>query len=162
MINTLSIVDLALHPITANVMNHFSERFTDKTDINAAASAKFTLLLNFKMLERHPDLFQDHNFVMTSEECEIEGRTVQAKTLKISEQWELEPVDPMGKESADEARANNERAVCKLVDDAAAEIRADLGESRFCPYLPLVTDGIILDPDTLQPVARFESIYATL
>lgn len=160
MANTVSTFDLATHPVTVNVMNHYANR-ADKTDQDRYDFAKLALYLNCTMMERHPDLFSDPKLVMASEETEIEGQPVQAKTHRLRSCWTF-AVAGQPETTPEESRKIEQEIIAALVDSAAEEIRADLGAARFCPYVPFFATRITIDPETFEPVIRFDSIYGAL
>lgn len=124
--------------------------------------------LNLRLLRDHPDVY-DLSRVMHAPTMMMNGKPVLAQHRKFATRWTLE-VAMDGTEVRD-AAGNlmtkdqvEEEIKVAIVNEIAAEIRQERDALAaqgkvICPHAPIFTTGVMVDPDTFDPVMTFHTRY---
>jgi hypothetical protein len=110
------------------------------------------VVINERLIDRHPDLFIHQPMIGPVDL--IGEKPVQARTrmLKAKYTFELayDGIPPAGAEDA---------LINYLVDEFASDLRSHGSPIHF--YAPVLTSGIVIDPDTFSPVMGFMTRFGT-
>ena len=130
------------HPIIKNVIRDISQM-----SHNSASNA--VLRINSELIVRYPELFSDPDLYMVAPVMQLlDGTVVEAKSRRLKTQWD----------GSDERDPYSDEVLSDLVDAIYAEIKSFLAENpgvRFCPYMPVLSTGFMLDFNTHEPAASF-------
>jgi hypothetical protein len=123
----------------------------------AAAMAYLTKLVIPFTQDWAPKLFPDESYWMTGSTGEIHGKPVMAKKHRLAARWTFE----------DNEAVNADEVVEKFYKEVAAELQYDIDLMAkhgfiICPYIPLETVGVLIDPISFEPVVSFMSNYGTI
>lgn len=148
------------HPLMQNVIRELNHR---SQAIGRTPFDEVLLAVNLALISKHNDeLFADPRRYMTSPVITADdGTVVTAKTRKFNARWTFQPISDRPPE---QACVSEVEIIRDLVEQFHAELTTELNASpgtKFYPYIPVTSSGMVIDPITHELVTSFMTRYGT-